>query len=88
MLQSQWTILEAKANFSGFLDRARSRGPQTITCNGKLAAVIVSAEEWERKSRRVGNLAEFFAGSPLRDPNLQLERVHDSPRSADGRSHK
>jgi prevent-host-death family protein len=59
MLQSQWTVLEAKANFSEFLDRARSRGPQTITCNGKHAAVIVSAEEWERKSRRVGNLAEF-----------------------------
>jgi prevent-host-death family protein len=63
MLQSQWTVLEAKANFSEFLDRARSRGPQTITCNGKLAAVIVSAEEWECKSRRVGNLAEFFAAS-------------------------
>jgi hypothetical protein len=28
--------------------------------------VIVAAEEWERKTSRVGNLAEFFADSPLR----------------------
>ena len=65
------------------LDRARSRGPQTITRNGQLTAVIVSVEEWERKTRRVGNLAEFFAASPLRDSNLQLERVQDTPRELD-----
>src|SRR6266478_4110190 len=65
MPKSQWTVAEAKAKFSEVLDRARSRGPQTITRNGQLTAVIVSAEEWERKTRRVGNLAEFFAASPL-----------------------
>ena len=88
MLQRQWTVPEAKGNFSEVLDRARPRGPQTITFNGKRVAVIVSTEEWERKTRRVGNLAEFFAASPLRDSNLQLERVYDSPRSADGSSPK
>ena len=61
MLQRQWTVPEAKGNFSEVLDRARSRGPQTITFNGKRVAVIVSAKEWECKTRRVGNLAEFFA---------------------------
>jgi len=60
MPKTQWTVAEAKAKFSEVLDRARSGGPQTITCNGQLTAVIVSAEEWERKTRRVGNLAEFF----------------------------
>jgi hypothetical protein len=54
-----------------------------MTRHGQLTAVIVSAEEWERKTRRVGNLAEFFAASPLRDSNLQLERVQDSPRELD-----
>ena len=57
--------------------------PQSITRNGQLTAVIVSAEECERKTRRVGNLAEFFAASPLRNSNLQLERVQDSPRELD-----
>ena len=43
------------------------------------AAVIVSAEEWERKSRRKGNLAEFFAASPLRGSGLVVERAKDRP---------
>ncbi len=83
MPKSQWTVADAKAKFSEVLDRARSRGPQIITRHGRPTAVIVSAEEWERKTRRVGNLAEFFAASPLRDSNLQLERVKDSPREID-----
>jgi prevent-host-death family protein len=83
MPKSQWTVAEAKAKFSEVLDRAHSRGPQSITRHGQLTAVIVSAEEWERKTRRVGNLAEFFAASPLRDSNLQLERLQDSPRELD-----
>src|SRR6266849_6372893 len=83
MPKLQWTVAEAKAKFSDVLDRAHSRGPQAITRNGQLTAVIVSAEEWERKTRRVGNLAEFFAASPLRNSNLQLERVQDSPRELD-----
>jgi prevent-host-death family protein len=83
MSKSQWTVAEAKAKFSKVLDRARSRGPQTITRNGLLTAVIVSAEEWERKTRRVGNLAEFFAASPLRDSQLQLDRAQNAPREID-----
>jgi len=45
MPKTQWTVAEAKAKFSEVLDRARSSGPQTITRNAQLAAVIVSAEE-------------------------------------------
>lgn len=80
MPRSKWTVAEAKARFSEILDLAHSRGPQTITRYGQLTAVIVSAEEWERKTRRVGNLAEFFAASPLRESPLQLERSKDAPR--------
>jgi prevent-host-death family protein len=83
MSKSRWTVAEAKAKFSEVLEKARSRGPQAITRHGQLTAVIVSAEEWERKTRRVGNLAEFLAASPLRDANLQLEREPDVPREID-----
>ena len=55
------TVGEAKAKFSKVIEKARSLGPQTITRNGRKAAVIVAAEEWERKTKRKGNLAEFFA---------------------------
>ena len=77
---SIWTVAEAKAKFSEVIDRAQSRGPQTITRNGHTAVVIVAAEEWERKSKRSGTLAEFFAASPLRGSGVQAKRVKDRPR--------
>lgn len=76
-----WTVAGAKARFSEVIDRALSDGPQTITRNGKQAVVVVAAEEWERKSKRTGNLAEFFAASPLRDSGLSVERPTDGPRA-------
>jgi prevent-host-death family protein len=78
-----WTVADAKARFSEVLERARSEGPQTITRNGRTTAVVVSAEEWERKTRRKGSLAEFFANSPLRGAEIDLERVKDQPRDID-----
>ena len=75
-----WTVAEAKAKFSKVIERAHSGGPQTITRNGHTAAVIVAAEEWERKTRRTGNLAEFFAASPLRGSRLKIKRSKDRPR--------
>jgi len=78
-----WTVAEAKAKFSELVEQARVEGPQTITRNGRRAVVVVAAEEWERKSRRVGTLADFFAASPLRDSGLDVERLKDPPRPVD-----
>ena len=78
-----WTVAAAKAKFSEVIELARSRGPQTITRNGRTAVVIVAAEEWERKTSRIGNLAEFFAGSPLRGSGLRIARRKDRPRRID-----
>ena len=75
-----WTVAEAKAKFSEIIDRAMAEGPQTITRNGRTAAVVVGAEEWKRKTERVGTLADFFARSPLRDSGLKLRRSKDHPR--------
>jgi prevent-host-death family protein len=72
-----WPVAEAKARFSEMIDRALSNGPQTITRKGKQAVVVVSAEEWQRKTRRTGNLAEFFAASPLRASGLKIKRAKD-----------
>src|SRR5580658_5337672 len=69
-----WTVAEAKAKFSEVIERARSESPQTVTRNGRPAVVVVSAEEWERKMRRRGSLAEFLAESPLRGVHLNLRR--------------
>jgi prevent-host-death family protein len=79
MAGSTWTVAAAKAKFSELIDRAQRRGPQTITRNGHTAVVVVSAEEWERKTKRTGNLAEFFATSPLRGSGLSITRAEDRP---------
>ena len=55
-----WTVAEAKAKFSEVIDRAMSEGPQTVTRKGRTAVVVVGASEWQRKTMRVGNLAEFL----------------------------
>ena len=77
---STWTLAVAKARFSEVVDRAQA-GPQIITRNGKPSAVVVSAEEWARKTVRKGTLAEFLLASPLRGADLDLERRRDSPRN-------
>jgi prevent-host-death family protein len=78
-MDTTWTVAEAKAKFSEVIARAESQGPQTITRNGRTAVVMVSYEEWERKTKRVGNLAEFFAASPLRGAEISLERLPEKP---------
>jgi hypothetical protein len=45
-----------------------------MTKNGHTAVIVVDAQEWERKTRRTGNLAEFFAASPLRKSGLKVRR--------------
>jgi len=75
-----WAAAEARARFSELIDRALADGPQTITRKGKNAVVVVSNEEWQRKTKRKGNLAEFFAASPLHGSDLKIKRSKDGPR--------
>jgi prevent-host-death family protein len=77
-----WTVAQAKAKFSEVIDKARSLGPQTITRNGRKAAVVVAVDEWERKTRRQGSLADFFASSPLRRSGLKIDRLRGGVRKA------
>jgi prevent-host-death family protein len=72
MTKSQWTVAEAKAKFSEIIDRAKESGPQVVTRNGKRAAVVVSTDEWDRRTKRKTSLVEFFLSSPLRGANLQI----------------
>jgi prevent-host-death family protein len=78
-INDTWTLANAKARLSELVDRAQT-GPQVITRHGKPNAVVVSAEEWARKTARKGTLAEFLLASPLRGADLELDRVHDTPR--------
>jgi prevent-host-death family protein len=83
MASQSWTVAEAKAKFSKMLDRAIAEGPQTITRRGRTAAIVVDADEWNRKTKRVGTLADFFASSPLRGSGLKLQRQKGRLRKID-----
>jgi prevent-host-death family protein len=83
MSKTVWTVATAKAHFSEVIDRAADEGPQTITRNGRTTAVVVSVDEWERRTKRKGSLAEFFMNSPLRGSGLKVTRPKDRPRKLD-----
>jgi len=78
-----WTVAEAKAKLSRVIEDAQTRGPQTITRRGRRAAVVVDAEEWERRTQRAGTLADFFRTSPLRGSGLNMRRSRDRLRPID-----
>ena len=83
MSNDVWTVAAAKARLSEIIDRAASEGPQTITRRGRNAAVVVSAQEWERKTKRRGDLVEFFARSPWRGSDVGIERFKGVLRKVD-----
>ena len=82
-MDDSWTVAEAKAKLSEVINRAQSDGPQLITRKGKKAVMVVDAEDWERRIRRKGTLADFFAASPLRGSGIEIERSEDLPREID-----
>ena len=80
MSTDTWTIAEAKARFSELVADAQAKGPQMVTKHGRESVVVVSADEWGRKTRRSGTLSDFFAASPLKASGLKAERAKDRPR--------
>jgi prevent-host-death family protein len=78
-----WPVRDARARLSELIDKAVSEGPQTVTKNGKPVAVLVSAEEWDKRRKPKGTLVNFFLNSPLRNSGLKVERFRDRPRKVD-----
>ena len=74
-----WTVANAKARLSEVIERAQ-REPQMITRNGTPSVVMVSVEEWNRKTTRKGSLASFLLESPLAGSELVDARINDLPR--------
>ena len=75
-----WPVARAKAQFSALIDRAIEEGPQTITRSGRKAVIVVSAEQWERKTKPKGTLVEFFRNSPLYGADIPIRRLKGGPR--------
>lgn len=78
-----WTVAQAKAKLSEVIESAHTQGAQTMTRNDRRTAVVVDAQEWERKTQRSGTLADFFKASPLRGSGLNARRLRDRLRQTD-----
>jgi prevent-host-death family protein len=79
----EWSVANAKAHLSEVLHRAEVEGPQVISRRGAKIAVVVSFEEFHRKTTRNGSLAEFFARSPLVGSGLEVPRVRAALREVE-----
>jgi prevent-host-death family protein len=64
-----WHLQDAKNNFSKLVQAAIKDGPQTVTLRGARAAVVVSAEEYDRMTRAKPkrSLAQYLLDGPLID---------------------
>jgi len=82
-MSTTWPVAAAKAHLSEVIEQALKEGPQTITKHGRETVVVVSAEEWKRKTKPKGTLGDFFANSPLVGSGIDLERIRDYPRDVD-----
>ena len=74
-----WTVAHAKARLSELIERAQNE-PQLITRNGTPSVIMVSVEEWNRRTARKGSLASFLMQSPLAGSELDLDRRDEAPR--------
>jgi prevent-host-death family protein len=77
--KNSWRLQDAKAQLSKVVRDAQTRGPQRVTLHGRDAAVVVSAEEFDRMQRPASgrDIVQALAASPLRD--VPFERLSVKP---------
>ena len=76
-----WHLQDAKNNLSKVVQKARNEGPQTITLRGKAAAVLLSAEEYERLKGPRRTLVDHLLSGPGWDDGFasEVERRSKTP---------
>lgn len=78
-----WQATKAKAQLSAVMDRAASEGPQRLTRRGRGNYILVTEDEWKKRTRSQQNLADFLLNSPLRGSGIKLERMKGGFREID-----
>ena len=77
-MHSEWQLQEAKGNFSQLVKRAASGAAQTVTVHGKPTAVVISAEEYARLTRRRNKLSSALLRPDLAAEDLDISRNRDT----------
>ena len=79
-----WKLEDAKARFSELVRRVRSDGPQRVTCRGKDAVVVMSAEDFARlqpDTRTGADLIRFLQQTRIGE--LEIHREEDRGRDVE-----
>jgi prevent-host-death family protein len=76
---SDWQLQDAKNRLSEVVKRACNVGPQTVTVHGRRAAVVVSADAYDRLARSRKPFKEYLLeGLPWSDE--LVEAINDRSR--------
>ena len=78
-----WQLQDAKNRFSEVVKKAIMNGPQVVTRRGVETVVVISVDEYRKLTKPKTTLSEFFKESPLKNSNIDLERVKEYPREVD-----
>ncbi|MDP2810755.1 MAG: type II toxin-antitoxin system Phd/YefM family antitoxin [Rhodocyclaceae bacterium] len=81
-MHSEWQLQQAKNGFSQLIkDATGGGGPQLVTVHGKPAAVVVSAEEYARLTRRnKGRLSAALLRPDIGVEGIDFARDRDTGR--------
>ncbi len=74
-----WALRDAKNRFSEVVQRTKTEGPQEVTVRGKRAAVIVSAEEYDRLVSGTPSFVDHLLAGPPWDDEL-VDAINDRPK--------
>ena len=67
-----WSVQDAKARFSEFLDACVSEGPQVVTRRGAETAVLVPVAEWKRLNQAARPSLKALLLSDVARADLEL----------------
>jgi prevent-host-death family protein len=83
-MQTEWQLQEAKNNLSQLIKQAAAGDAQVVTVHGRPTAVVVSAEDYARLTRRSGGkLSAALLNPDLAGEDLDFSRSRDIGRNVE-----
>ncbi|MDP1524597.1 MAG: type II toxin-antitoxin system Phd/YefM family antitoxin [Rhodocyclaceae bacterium] len=80
-MHAEWQLQAAKNGLSQLIKEAVAGAPQRVTLHGKPAAVVVSAAEYERLTRRAkGKLSAALLRPDVAGEDIDFSRNRDTGR--------
>ena len=65
-----WPLQDAKNQFSRVVKQAQTEGPQTVTLRGERAAVVLSAQDYDRLRAETPTIVDMLLSGPSWDEEL------------------